>query len=107
MPDTIEVTVECPSGTLLNLYSICLTDSFDAGKFIHNEASWSDGFLTSSIQSNLVPFGTGTGVFVISQYIDLVGDQGVGLIPTDGSIMTLGVNKIRFDDFVFDTLLYL
>ena len=103
VPDTIEVTVECPSGTLLNLYSICLTDSFDAGKFIHNEASWSDGFLTSSIQSNLVPFGTGTGVFVISQYIDLVGDQGVGLIPTDGSIMTLGVNKIRFDDFVFDT----
>jgi len=101
--DTIEVTVECPSGTLLNVYSVCLTDALDAGKFIHNEASWSDGFLLSNVQSELVTFGTGTGAFVISQYKSVVGDQGVGIIPTDNSVMTLGVNKIRFDDFVFDT----
>ena len=62
--DTIEITVECPSGTLLNLYSICVTDAIDAGKFIHNEASWTDGSLFSATQSNLVPFGSGTGAFV-------------------------------------------
>ena len=101
--DTIEVTVECPSGTLLNVYSVCVTSASDAGKFIHNELSWSDGYLVSSTQSDLVPFGTGTGSFVISQYKKIVGDQGVGSIPTNGSVMTLGVNKIKFDDFVFDT----
>ena len=101
--DTIEITVECPSGSLLNVYSVCVTDAFDAGKFIHNEASWSDGFLQSNTQSSLVPFGTGTGAFVISQYQVIVGEQGIGLIPTNGSVMTLGVNKIKFDDFSFDT----
>ena len=101
--DTIEVTVECPSGTLLNVYSVCLTDAVDAGKFIHNEASWSDGYLFSNVQSELVTFGTGTGAFVISQYKPVVGNQGVGIIPTDNSVMTMGVNKIKFDDFVFDT----
>jgi len=101
--DTIEVTVECPSGTLLNVYSVCLTDAVDAGKFIHNEASWSDGYLFSNVQSDLVTFGTGTGAFVISQYKAVVGNQGVGIIPTDNSVMTMSVNKIKFDDFVFDT----
>ena len=91
--DTIEVTVECPSGTLLNVYSVCLTDAVDAGKFIHNEASWSDGYLFSNVQSELVTFGTGTGAFVISQYKPVVGNQGVGIIPTDNSVMTMGVKQ--------------
>ena len=90
--DTIEITVECPSGTLLNLYSICVTDAIDSGKFIHNEASWTDGSLFSATQSNLVPFGTGTEAFVISQYNFVSGNQGVGLIPTNGSVMTMATN---------------
>ena len=74
-----------------------------AGEFIHNEASWSDGSLISATQSNLVPFGSGTGNFVISQYNVVSGNQGVGLLPTDGSVMTIAANKFNFDDFVFDT----
>ena len=101
--DTIEITVECPSGTLLNLYSICVTDAIDSGKFIHNEASWTDGSLFSATQSNLVPFSTGTDAFVISQYNIVSGNQGVGLIPTNGSVMTVATNKINFDDFVFNS----
>jgi hypothetical protein len=101
--DTIEITVGCPSGNLLNLYSICVTDAINAGEFIHNEASWSDGSLSSATQSNLVPFGSGTGNFVISQYNIVSGNQGVGLLPTNGSVMTVAANKINFDDFVFNS----
>ena len=100
--DTIEVTVGCPSGNLLNLYSICVTDAIDAGKFIHNEASWTDGSIFSATQTNLVPFGSGTDAFVISQYGFVSGNQGVGLLPTNGSVMTVAANKINFDDFVFN-----
>ena len=101
--DTIEITVACPSGTLLNLYSICVSDTIDAGKFIHNEASWDDGALFSATQSNLVTMGSGTGSFVISQYNVVSGNQGVGLLPTDGSVMKAAYNKINFDNFDFNT----
>ena len=100
--DTIEITVACPSGTLLNLYSICVSDTIDAGKFIHNEASWDDGALFSATQSNLVTMGSGTGSFVISQYNVVSGNQGVGLLPTDGSVMKAAYNKINFDNFEFN-----
>ena len=100
--DTIEMTVACPSGTLLNLYSVCVTDTIDSGKFIHNEASWDDGALFSATQSNLVTLGSGTGAFVISQYNVVSGNQGVGLLPTDNSVMKAAYHKINFDNLNFN-----
>ena len=38
--DTIQITVGCPSSPVLNVYSVCVTSSEDAGKFIHNEFSY-------------------------------------------------------------------
>ena len=96
------MTVACPSGTLLNIYSVCVTDTIDSGKFIHNEASWDDGALFSATQSNLVTLGSGTGAFVISQYNVVSGNQGVGLLPTDKSGMKAACHKINVDNLNFN-----
>jgi len=100
--DTIEITVGCPAAEQLTIYSVCVTEPADAGKFIHNEFEWTDGATSSALQSDLVTFNSGTTSFVISQYSPIAGSQGTGLIPPDYSTVTMYSNKIDFDDFVFN-----
>ena len=104
--DTIQITMSCPVATSINLYSVCVTDPADAGKYIHNEFNWTNGSTTSAVQSDLVLFGTGTTTFIVSQYTLISGGQGLA-IPPDGSTVTMYSNKINFDDFVFDASLNL
>ena len=100
--DTIQVNVSCPKSNVLNIYSICVTDPLKAGQFIHNEFGWVDATTTSPIETNLVPFGSGSSSFIISQYQLAAGSQGSGIFPADGSTVSIYSNKINFDDFVFN-----
>ena len=100
--DTIQINVSCPRSDALNIYNICVTDPLEAGQFIHNEFSWTDGTTVSSKESNLVEFASTSSSFAISQYELFAGPQGSGVFPTDGSTVTVYSNKINFDDFVFD-----
>ena len=63
------------SGTLLNLYSICVTDAIDSKNLYIRSAGLMEVY--SQQRPNLVPFGTGTEAFVISQYNFVSGNQGV------------------------------
>ena len=45
--DTIQINVSCPRSGALNIYNICVTDPLEAGQFIHNEFSWTDGVTVS------------------------------------------------------------
>ncbi len=101
--DTIQVTVGCPTAPVLNVYSICVTSSADAGKFIHNEYLWKQGFSTSPIESDLITFSSNTVEPIVSQYQFLTGQQGTGVIPPENSIITIRSNKFNFDNFVFNT----
>ena len=101
--DTIQITVGCPSSPVLNVYSVCVTSSEDAGKFIHNEFLWTNGATTSPLESDSVTFSTNTTEPIVSQYQFLSGEQGSGVIPPENSTITIRSNKINFDNFVFNT----
>ena len=75
--DTIQINVSCPKSDALNVYNICVTDPLEAGQFIHNEFSWTDGTTNSPIESNLVEFGSTSSSFAISQYQLFSGPQEV------------------------------
>ena len=100
--DTIQINVSCPRSGALNIYNICVTDPLEAGQFIHNEFSWTDGVTVSPNESNLVEFASTSSSFAISQYQLFSGPQGSGVFPVDGSTVTINSNKINFDDFVFN-----
>ena len=101
--DTIQVTVGCPQAEVVTIYNICVTSDADAGKYIHNEYRWKENSFTSPLHSNLVQFSSNGVVPLVSQYTNVSGPQGAGIIPNDGTTVTMYSNKIDFDDFVFNT----
>ena len=100
--DTIQVTVKCPGPVLFNVYSITLTTNANAGQFTHTEYLWVQGTITSPTQSDLVTFAASSNDPIVSQYRELEGGQGSGVIPPDGAVITMRSNKINFDNFQFD-----
>jgi hypothetical protein len=100
--DTIQVTVKCPEEELFSVYSITLTTNANAGQFTHTEFSWRDTSVTSPTQSDLVTFSASPSDPIVSQYRELEGPQGSGIIPPDGAVITMRNNKLNFDNFQFD-----
>jgi len=100
--DTIQVTVKCPEEELFSVYSITLTTNANAGQFTHTEFSWRDTSVTSPTQSDLVTFLASPSDPIVSQYRELEGPQGAGIIPPDGAVITMRNNKLNFDNFQFD-----
>jgi hypothetical protein len=100
--DTIQVTVKCPEEEVFSVYSITLTTNANAGQFSHTEFSWTDSTVTSPTQSDLVTFLASPNDPIVSQYRELEGPQASGIIPPDGSTITMRSNKINFDNFQFD-----
>jgi len=96
--DTIQISVSCPRSDALNIYNICVTDPLEAGQFIHNEFSWTDGLTVSPNESNLVEFASTSASFAISQYQLFSGSQGSGVFPVDGSTVT---KCNRYNKFAF------
>jgi len=100
--DTIQVTVKCPEEEVFSVYSITLTTNANAGQFSHTEFNWTDSTVTSPTQSDLVTFLASPSDPIVSQYRELEGPQASGIIPPDGSTITMRSNKINFDNFQFD-----
>ncbi len=100
--DTIQVTVKCPEEEVFSVYSVTLTTNANAGQFSHTEFSWTETTVTSPTQSDLVTFLTSPSDPIVSQYRELEGPQASGVIPPDGSVITMRSNKINFDNFQFD-----
>ena len=99
---TINVTTDCPLFEELTIIEVCVTNSVDAGKFIHNEYRYANGAFISPLQSALVTFASGTANPLVSRYNVTTGAVGTGGFPPAGSAMRLASNKINFDDFDFD-----
>jgi hypothetical protein len=100
---TISVNAGCVFSNKLTVVSVTLTSNPDAGKFIHNDYRYfTDEEYVSPLQSSLITFASAEQSPVVSSYNQVVGDQGTGGIPTDGSSMELASNKTAFDTFNFD-----
>jgi len=102
-----DVNNECNQLELCNPISIVqvvITDSNDAGMFIHNQYNYSDPSIPylSPLQSNQVTFAFQSPTNynpIVSYYNITSGFQGQGSFPYPGADMNLYTNKIGFDNF--------
>ncbi len=97
---TIQVTVDCPVGTRLEIIQVCLTSASDANSLIHNEVSFTQGSYSSPVLSEQVTFINSASNPVVSQYTTVVGLQGQGYFPSDGSTVTLAARRFGADTYV-------
>ncbi len=96
------ITVGCPEADTITIIPISITSDAINGEYIHSEYSWTDGTFVSPLHSRLVNFDNdNTTEFVISDYDQITGLQGAGVIPADSATVSMICNKINFDDFVF------
>lgn len=95
--------VGCPVPQEITVIPVSITSDAFNGEYIHSEYSWTDGTFVSPLHSRLVPFEPdNTTEFVISDYDQITGPQGAGVIPADGATVSIICNKINYDNFVFD-----
>ena len=96
------INVGCPEAETITIIPISITSDAINGQYIHSEYSWTDGAFVSPLHSRLVNFDNdNTTEFVISDYDQITGLQGAGVIPADSATVSMICNKINFDDFVF------
>lgn len=103
--DTIEINVGCPQSVDMTVFNIAITSNSDAGKFITNDYRWTDGSFFSPAHINKVQFSSSTVNPIVSEYSQVAGPQGAGVIPGDGAIVSLISRKEGFDNFVFNLTL--
>ena len=97
---TITLTVKCPSAETINIYLIHVSSTVDTGLQTTDEYRWEDGVFVSPLHTESVVFNTGTFP-IVSLFDTITGPQGGGVIPTNGSTVTMLSNKIGTDDYNF------
>lgn len=100
----ITIEVSCPDAEEITIYQVCVSADANATEFIHNEYRWIDGAYISPLHSTEVELASGTDNPLISQFDSITGQQGAGVIPADGAVVTIRSNKIApADNFDFVT----
>ena len=95
----VNFSVACPVADTINIILVTLTNNSDAGKLIHNQYRWIDGQFSSPTHSNQIPFLTSTDSRVVSQYSEITGPQGAGVIPAQGATVYMISDKQSTDDY--------
>ena len=106
----VQVTVECPDADEITIKLVTVTKNQDAGDTIHNEYRWTDGTFVSPLHSSLVKFVSGTNIPLVSQFTEISGLQGGGIIPSDVATVTIISNRQGGDTYQLtatDRFLYL
>jgi hypothetical protein len=114
-PKTATITVTPNAESSYNLFAKCVATqtlnvvkvvlgspisglSGNTPQTIHYEYSWSNGQITSSLESEPVSFSPTENV---SAYQINTGQSSIGMYPADGSTVTMRSNSIPPDSFVF------
>lgn len=100
-PAVIQINVNCPTASILNIVEVVLTANSEVGQTIQTQYRYTDGTFVGSLQSDLVFFASGTNP-VVSRYNTVIGPQGSASIPTDNSTMRMissggGALTFQFD----------
>ena len=106
----VQVTVECPDADEITIKLVTVTKNQDAGDTIHNEYRWTDGTFVSPLHSSAVKFISGTNIPLVSQFTEISGLQGGGIIPSDVATVTIISNRQGGDTYQLtatDRFLYL
>lgn len=98
----VSVLADCCQAETMNIVEVVVTNDFEAGKTIHTQYRYQDGSFVGPVLSNLVIFGSGSSVPVVSRYNITSGFVGSGGFPPELSTMRLSTNKIAPDDYDFN-----
>ena len=101
--ETIDIFTSCPNAETITIFNVAVTSNADAGQFITNQYRWTDGSFSSPLHSTQVEFSSSTTNPIVSQFTQVVGEQGGGIIPADGAVVSIISRKQNFDNFVFDS----
>ena len=102
-PFALNILVGCPDTTPLTIRLITLTNSSDSGKTIHNSYRWETPDFNSPLHTSHVKFISGSSLRVVSQYAEVTGVQGAGVIPTDDSDVYLISTRESSDTYIVKT----
>jgi len=100
----VSVLAECCQAETMNIVEVVVTNDFESGKTIHTQYRYQDGTFVGPLLSNLVIFGSGTAVPIVSRYNITSGLVGTGGFPPEASTMRLSTNKIVPDDYDFNVV---
>jgi hypothetical protein len=96
------LNISCPGANEMNLIRVCVSNTSNAGKYIHTEYNYNNAPYISPMVSTIVAMSSSTLNPIVSLYSLYSGSQGDAFIPVDGSLITMRSNKIGFDDLQFD-----
>jgi hypothetical protein len=100
---TVSVLADCCQAETINIVDVVVTNDFESGKTIHTQYRYQDGSFVGPLLSNLVIFGSGSSIPIVSRYNITSGFVGSGGFPPEASTMRLSTNKISPDDYDFNT----
>ena len=95
----VQVIVKCPEVVELTVVLATLSQPDAQRQTIHSEYQWSDGSFVSPLTSKPVEFAYGAVEPIVSQWEEFTAAQGSGLVPTDGSDITMIYNRIFPDNY--------
>ena len=98
----LDVQLSKPNAPTINILQVCISDSNESTKTIHNEYRWTSGIFDSPLQSQFVSLAEGTESPLVSQYNKITGLQGGGVIPINGASVEIISKKYQSDNFDFD-----
>jgi hypothetical protein len=98
----VSVLADCCISEELNIVEVVVTNNFEAGKTIHSQYRYTDGTFVGPLLSNLVVFGSGSSIPVVSRYNISTGLVGSGGFPPELSTVRMSTNKIVPDNYDFD-----
>ena len=99
----LSVTAQCPIVDEVTVVEVVITSNQNSSETIHTQYRYVDGTYIGPLQTNAVVFQSGTDP-VVSRYNSVTGSSGTGSIPTEGSTLILGTNKIVPDTYDFNPL---
>lgn len=98
----VSVLVDCCLAEPMTIVEVVVTNNSEVGKTIHTQYRYTDLPFVGPLFSNLVLFGSGTAIPLVSRYNTVSGFIGTGGFPPEGSTMRLSTNQIVPDNYVFD-----
>ena len=98
----VSVLADCCLTETLNIVEVVVTNDFEAGKTIHSQYRYTDGSFIGPLLSNLVIFGSGSNIPIVSRYNISTGFVGTGGFPPELSTVRMSTNKIVPDNYDFD-----
>ena len=98
----LDVQLSKPESPTLNIIQVCVSDNNDGLETIHNEYDWTSGTFVSPLQSQFVSLAEGTDSPLVSQYNEVTGFQGGGVIPVNGATVEIISKRYQSDNFAFD-----